>query len=97
MDSANLEKCQLIYNIYLGNELLNDTTIEERVFILEFQVAELTDDIITITDDVTNLEEGLTLVESEQIIRDERILGVEIDTSSRYNPKRLNTWKKSSL
>ena len=53
---------------------LNDSTIEERVSVLEFQVTEL-------TEDVTDLEEGLTLVETEQIIQDDRILELELDSS----------------
>ena len=54
---------------------MNDTTIEERVTMLEFQMT-------GVVSEVTDLEEELTLVETEQIIQDERILELEIDTNS---------------
>ena len=63
---------------------MNDTTIEERVALLEFQVAELTDDVTLLTDDVIDVEEGLTLVKSEQLIQNEKIFELELDTSSEY-------------
>ena len=51
---------------------MNDTTIEERVAVLEFQVSAL-------TDDVTDLGEDVNLVEAEQLIQDEKILELQID------------------
>ena len=69
---------------FLTVDVMNDTTIKERVTVLEFQVAGLTDDVTTITDDIADLEEGLTLVETEQIIQDERILELESDTTSKH-------------
>ena len=65
--------------------LLNDTSIEERVTLLEFQVAGNTEDISALNADFTDLQEELTLVESEQIIQDERILGLEVDTDSTFS------------
>ena len=56
----------------LGHQLMNDTTIEERVAVLEFQVSAL-------TDDVTDLGEDVNLVEAEQLIQDEKILELQID------------------
>ena len=56
----------------LGIQLLNDTTIEKRVAVLEFQVSAL-------TDDVTDLGEDVNLVEAEQIIQDEKILELQSD------------------
>ena len=38
-----------------------------------------------LTVDVTDLQEDLTLVESEQIIQDERILDLEIDNNSLFS------------
>ena len=42
------------------------------------------EDISALTADVTDLQEELTLVESEQIIQDERILDLEIDNNSTF-------------
>ena len=49
---------------------------------LKFQVAGLMDDITVLTDDVTDVEQGLTLGETEQLLQNERILELEIDTNS---------------
>ena len=51
---------------------MNDTTIEERVAVLESQVSALTDDVIDLGEDVN-------LVEAEQLIQDEKILELQID------------------
>ena len=37
-----------------------------------------------LTAEVTDLQEEITLVESEQIIQDERILGLEVDADSTF-------------
>ena len=66
----------LFYLLFITADFVNDK-IEERVTVLEFQMG-------GVIDDVTDLEEGLTLVETEQIIQDERILELESDTSSKY-------------
>ena len=65
---------------------LNDT-LEERVAILEFQVAGLEGDVTSIIVDVTDQEEDLDLVEgeiavisAEQVLQDERILELEVDS-----------------
>ena len=42
------------------------------------------EDISVLTADITDLQEELTLVESEQIIQDERILDLEIDNNSTF-------------
>ena len=54
------------------SKFLNDTTTEERVAVLEFQVSAL-------TDDVTDLGEDVNLVEAEQLIQDEKILELQVD------------------
>ena len=51
---------------------LNDSTIEERVSMLEFQVAELAGDL-------DSVEEEVTVISTEQILQDGRILELEID------------------
>ena len=43
------------------------------------------EDISVLTVDVTDLQEDLTLVETEQIIQDERILDLEIDNNSMFS------------
>ena len=56
--------------------------------LLEFQVAAMNDDITTInndvttlSDDVSDLTDELSLVESEQIIQDERILDLQVESN----------------
>ena len=51
-----------------------NTTIEERVTILELQVTELAGDVDAIKDEVI-------LISSSQISQDERILELEIDAN----------------
>ena len=53
-----------------------NTTIEERVTILELQVTEL-------TGDVDSVEEEVILISSSQIIQDQRILELEIDADGK--------------
>ena len=54
--------------------VLNDSTIEERVAVLEFQVAALTDDTM-------DLEESVSLIAVEQVIQDEKILELEFNSA----------------
>ena len=61
----------MCYMFLILFQVLN-TTIEERVTVLELQVAELTDDLDAVEDEVT-------LISSDQISQDERILELEID------------------
>ena len=56
--------------------------------ILEFQVSTMNDDIniinndvTTLNDDVSDLTDELSLVESEQIIQDERILELQTESN----------------
>ena len=85
LTKKNYLKCSTDYLLtFKENKRLNDTSIEDRVAILEFQVAGHTEDISTLTTDVTDLQEELTLVESEQIIQDERILDLEIESNSKF-------------
>ena len=53
-----------------------NATIEERVVILELQVAELTGDLDAVEDEVI-------LISSTQIIQDQRILELEIDADGK--------------
>ena len=56
--------CYFYYNFLRNNfaepVMLNDTTIEERVTVLEFQVAGITDDITQINDDITAINSDVT-------------------------------------
>ena len=63
--------------------MLNNT-IEERVSLLEVQVADLREDITEVDEDVTRLDEDLNELEwyvnflfDEQVIQDERLLELE--------------------
>ena len=58
---------------------LNDT-LEERVTVLEFQVAEITSDITEIVDDVNIVEGEITVISAGQILQDERLLELEMDS-----------------
>ena len=51
-------------------ESIQNTTIEERVALLEIQV-------VVIQDEITDLETDVDFLFEEQIIQDERLLGVE--------------------
>ena len=51
-----------------------NTTIEERVTILELQVTEVTVDLDAVEDEVI-------LISSDQISQDERILELEVDAN----------------
>ena len=66
---------------------MNDTTIEEKITILEFQVADLTKDITDLGLEVTDLGDDIDVIDGEvavlfadQVIQDERILELEADS-----------------
>ena len=54
-------------------ELFPNTTIEERVSLLEIQVVE-------IEEDVTGLDQDINFLFDEQIIQDEKLLNLEQET-----------------
>ena len=54
-----------------------NNTVGERVTVLELQVAELTDDVEAVEDEVT-------LMSSGQLIQDQKILELEIDSDSKF-------------
>ena len=65
---------------------LNDTDLEERVTILEFQMTTVTDELIILTvtvadteEDVDNVEGQVTVILADQVIQDERLLELETD------------------
>ena len=53
-----------------------NNTIEEKVTVLELQVAEITGDLEAVEDEVT-------LISSSQILQDERILELEVDADGK--------------
>ena len=63
----------------------NDTTIEERVTILEFQVADLDEDVTSLEDRTLNVEGELAVISAEQVLQDERILELEMDSDGLYS------------
>ena len=65
---------------------LNDTDLEERVTVLEFQMTTVTDELIILTEtvadaeeDVDNVEGQVTVILADQVIQDERLLELETD------------------
>ena len=76
--------------LLIEHSQLNDTTIEERVTILEFQVSGLTQDVTDLGVEVTDLGDEIDVIDGEvavifagQIIQDERILELEADSESK--------------
>ena len=74
-----------IFNSADGSEesersALNDTTIEERVTILEFQVSGLTEDVTDLGDEVDVIDGEIAVILTGQVIQDERILDLEADS-----------------
>ena len=63
----------------------NDTTIEERVTILEFQVADLDQDVTSLEDRTLNVEGELAVISAEQVLQDERILELEMDSDGLHS------------
>ena len=59
--------------------VVNDSTIEERVAVLEFQVAALTDDTV-------DLEDSVSIIAVEQVLQDEKILALELNSVGEWLP-----------
>ena len=64
--------------------MMLNTTMEERVSQLEIQVADLREDVtvvqtgvVEVDEDLTELEGDVNFLFDEQIIQDERLLGLE--------------------
>ena len=65
-------------------EMVLNSTLEERVTVLEIQVTDIREDITEIDEDVTavtqnveDLDENVDFLFDEQVIQDERLLGLE--------------------
>ena len=53
--------------------------MEERVSLLEVQVADLREDLTTVTDNVEEVEGEINFLFDEQVIQDERLLNLETE------------------
>ena len=68
---------------FLERNPLNDTTIEERVTILEFQMADVTEDVTDIGDEVDVITGEVAVIFADQVIQDERILELEAESEGK--------------
>ena len=60
--------------------MLNDSTIEERVAILEFQMDYVTGEVTDLGDEVDVIDGEIAVILADQVIQDERILELEVDS-----------------
>ena len=58
-------------------EALLNSTIEERVSLLEVQVADLREDVTVVQGGVVELDEDVDFLFDEQVIQDERLFSLE--------------------
>ena len=75
---------------------LNDSTIEERVTILEFQVNILNTDVEFVNteladqaEDLDRIEGEIAILSADQVLQDERLLELEMDSDGKLNILRL--------
>ena len=61
---------------------MQNNTIEERVSLLEIQVADLREDVTVTQVDVLDLDQDVDFLFDEQVIQDERLLNVEEATDA---------------
>ena len=79
---------QIIYKLYSivslfhssFVDLIQNTTIEERVTLLEIQVVEIQEDLAEVDEDVTGLDQDVNFLFDEQVIQDARIFTLEQTT-----------------
>ena len=57
--------------------LLTDTNLEERVQALEFQMANVQEEIMDTNDDVDVLVSEVSIIHADQVVQDEHLLNVE--------------------
>ena len=60
--------------------MIQNDTLEERVYLLEVQVTEIEEDVTDLEVDLTELDENVDLLFDEAIIQDERLFSLEQDT-----------------
>ena len=68
---------------------MNDTDLEQRVTFLEFQMVNVNEELVTIKEDLVDVENGvenvegqITVIFTDQVIQDERLLELETDAES---------------
>ena len=66
-----------MFKIIILPETAQNNTIEERVSLLEIQVADLREDVTEVDEDVTGLDEDINFLFDEQVIQDERLFSLE--------------------
>ena len=69
-----LQQLSLISLLSFLVDMLQNTTIEERVALLEIQVVVIQDDLTEVDEDVTGLDQDVNFLFDEQVIQDERLL-----------------------
>ena len=74
------EKRSLLVSLLV--DLVQNSTIEERVALLEIQVDEIEEDVIIIRVDLTELEGDVNFLFDETVIQDERLLNLEETTDA---------------
>ena len=83
MDTITITLYYYQLNILLSFvELIQNTTIEERVSILEAQVVEIEEDITGFEVDLVELEGDVNFLFDETVIQDERIFTLEQTTDA---------------
>ena len=70
--------------VHAETSRLNDTTIEERVAILEFQVEILNTEVVDQAEDLDRIEGDITILSADQVQQNERLLELEIDSDGKY-------------
>ena len=61
--------------------MIQNDTLEERVSLLEVQVADMREDITTIQSDVADLDQDVNFLFDEQVIQDTRLLQLETNSN----------------
>ena len=71
--------CQFSFVNFLLSILdsLQNTTIEERVTLLEIQVTDIREDLTTTEGNVADLDQDVNFLFDEQVIQDERLFSLE--------------------
>ena len=74
-------------DLLLGSlsEIRQNTTIEERVALLEIQVVEIEEDVTGLSVDLTELDENVDFLFDETVIQDERLFSLEQETAEIQN------------
>ena len=82
-----LNSLKFVSNLEISR--LNDSTIEERVTLLEFQVDILNADVETVNaelvdqaEDLDRIEGEIAILSADQVLQDERLLELEMDSDS---------------